>query len=90
VLRIFTDYVNEAADDNGPFATNHVCEVTSDECAKESTTRENRDDERRVATADSASAFWSVKTLWADRALDFLDEKGGVEHAVDITRIITC
>jgi hypothetical protein len=87
---ILTNDVDDASRDDGPFAAENVGNITSSQSTEEGTSGEDRDNERSVATADGAKASRSVETLGADRALDLLDEKRGVENTVDVTRIITC
>lgn len=87
-MESLTDEVNGATDDNSPLAANDVGHITSYESTDESTGGEDRDDERGVARADGA-ATRSGTTLGADRTLNLLDEKRGVENTVDVTRIIT-
>jgi hypothetical protein len=85
-----TNNVDHATRDDCPLAAIDVGNVTSCESAKEGTSRKDGHDKRSVVTADSTSTTGSGETLRADRALDLLDEKRGVEHTVDVPGVITC
>jgi hypothetical protein len=89
-LGIPTNDVDEATGDDCPLAAIDVGNVTSCESTKEGTSRKDGHDKRSVVTADSAKTIRSVETLRADRALDLLDKKRGVEHTVDVPGVITC
>jgi hypothetical protein len=85
-----TNNVDDATRDDCPLAAIDIGNVTSCESAKESTGREDGHDKRSVVTANNATTTGSGETLRADRALDLLNKKRGVEHTVDVPRIITC
>jgi hypothetical protein len=86
ILRVLTNNVNETADNDGPLAADDVGKVTSNKGTNESTGRQNRDNERGVATTDGASATRGVQAVGADTtALDLLDEERGVENTVNVT-----
>ena len=74
-----TDNVDTTANDNSVASTNQIGGVTSDECAKESTSGEDRDDQRVVRTAESCSI----------RAFDDGDEDGRASDTIDVSRVIT-
>lgn len=87
---MLTDDVDGATNDDGPLATNDVGNITSNESTDESTSRENRDDERGVATTDGADATRGVETLRAQAGtLDLLDEERRVQNTVDVTGVVT-
>ena len=87
---MLTNDVDETADNDGPLAANNVGKVTSNEGTNEGTGRQNRDDERGVATTDGASATRGVQTIGAGTtALDLLDKERGVENTVNVTGIVT-
>ena len=85
ILSVLTDDVDETSDNNGPLAADDVGEVTSNEGTKESTSRQNRDNKRGVATADGAFGTRGAGCT----ALDLLDEEFGGENTVDVTGIVT-
>jgi hypothetical protein len=87
---LLTNNVDETADNDSPLAADDVGKVTSNEGTDESTGRQNRDNERCVATTDGASATRGVQAIGASTtALDLLDEERGVENTVNVTGIIT-
>ena len=80
---LLTDDVDSATDDDGPFATNEVCNITSDESAEEGTTRQDRDDQRLRGTGES-------DVLGIERrALDGVDEVDVTIDTVDVPRVIS-
>jgi hypothetical protein len=54
-----------------------------------SLSRQNRDNERGVASTDGAQTIGSVETLRADGAFNLLNEERGVEDTVNVTGIVT-
>ena len=87
---MLTNDVDETANNDSPLAADDVGKVTSDEGTDESTGRQNRDNERGVATTDGASATRGVQPIGAGTtALDLLDEERGVENTVNVTGIVT-
>lgn len=76
--RRLTDSVDTATSDDSPLATDDVGNVTSDDRTKESTSRENRSDQREPATS---------KLLGA-RAFDQLDENRGGSDTVDVAGVV--
>lgn len=83
---MLTNDVDETANNDSPLAADDVGKVTSDEGTNESTGRQNRDNERGVATTDGASAPRGVQPIGAGTtALDLLDEERGVENTVNVT-----
>jgi hypothetical protein len=81
-LNDHTDEVDDAATDDGPFATDEICHITSDDGAEESTAGEDRDDQRLVRRSNTVGGV-SVRTF------DLADEDGGTEDTVDVTGVIT-
>jgi hypothetical protein len=73
-----TDHIDEAAQNNSPFATNEVGDVAGNNSAEEGTARQDRDDERGVGFVDF---------LGAD-VLDGLDEDLGAEDTVDVAGVV--
>jgi len=74
-----TDEVDNAAHDDGPFAAHHISQITGDDGAEESTSREDRDDQRLVGR----------RQLGSIGAFDGLDEDGGAIDTVDIAGVVT-
>lgn len=74
-----TENVDEATDDNSPFTTDSVGDITGDESAKEGTSGENRSDQRKPLALEGGSAA----------AFDEIDEDFGSGHTVDVTRVVT-
>lgn len=74
-----TDHVDTATHDDSPFAANDLGAIATDESAEEGTSREDRDDERSVGSADSSGIVTNNSS----------DEEGRRETTVDVTRIVT-
>ena len=73
-----TNSINNAADDDSPLATNHIGHITSDQCTEESSSRQNRDDQRRMGCAQSITT-----------RIDHIDEHLGPIDTVDVTGVIS-
>lgn len=86
-VEALTNDVDGATNDNGPLATNDVGDITSNKSTEESTSGQDRDNERGVAGADGTAR--GRKTLGADGTLNLLDEERGVENTVDVTRVVS-
>lgn len=85
-VKALTNDIDGAADDNGPLATNDVGDITSNKSTEESTSGQDRDNERGVARADGTAG--GGDTIRADGALNLFDEERGVENTVDVTGVV--
>jgi hypothetical protein len=86
-VKALTNDIDGAADDNGPLATNDVGDITSNKSTEESTSGQDRDNERGVARADGTAR--GGDTIRADGALNLFDEERGVENTVDVTGVVS-
>lgn len=86
-MEALTDDVDEATDDNGPLTTNDIGDITSNNGTDESTSGQDRDNERGVARANGTAR--GIDTLAADGALNLLNEERGVENTVDVTGVVS-
>lgn len=84
-----TNDVDNATSDDGPLATNDVGGVTSDESTEESTSREDRSDERQVAALERGSQAGGLLGEDVGFTLDEGDEDAGASDTVDVTGIVT-
>jgi hypothetical protein len=96
-----SDGEDTATQDDGEPTTNEICEITSDDGAEESTSRQDRGDQGLVARRDGEEAVAVVDDLWVagkkTRELDvgvfvasvLLDEVVHVEDTSHPTGIIT-
>jgi hypothetical protein len=84
-----TNDVDNAASDDGPLATNDIGSVTGDEGTEEGTGREDRSDERQVATGEGGSAASCDLGGDVGFALDQSDENLGASDTVDVSGIVT-
>lgn len=73
-----TNSINNAAYDDGPLATNDIGHITSDQCTEESSSRQNRDDQRRMGCGQSIHT-----------RIDQIDEHLGPIDTVDVTGVIS-
>ena len=73
-----TNDVDEAADDDGPFAADDVGDVASNDCAEEGTAGQDRGDQRLVGRGERCRSG----------ALDDGNELGEAIDTVDVSRVI--
>ena len=78
-----TDGVDQAAENNSPFAAHAVSDITGGDGTEEGTGREDRDDQRGVGGGDGLGLDAIGETL--DGSL----EDGRTEDSIDITRVIS-
>jgi hypothetical protein len=77
-----TDDVDHAATNDGPLATDHVRDVTSNDSTNEGTGGQDRGNQRGVAGGEGITLH-----EWA--SIDFRDEERRVEDTVDVTGVVT-
>ena len=77
-LRSLTNDVDDASSDDSPLATNGLSDITSDDSAKEGTSRQDGNDERVVGAAESGGI----------RTFDEPDEDLGSSDTVDVTGVV--
>lgn len=70
-----SDNVDTATGDDGRATSNDFGNITSDERTEESTSRENRDDQRVVRSSERSSG----------RTLNDVDEDSGASDTVDVS-----
>jgi len=87
--RSLTDSVDTATENDGPLATNDVGGVTSDESTEESTSREDRSDERQVAALEDDRQVGCKQVGDVFFTLDQSDEDLGTSDTVDVTGVVT-
>jgi hypothetical protein len=84
-----TNDVDNATSDDSPLATDDIGGVTSDESTEESTSREDRSDERQVAALEGGSQAGGLLGEDVGLTLDEGDEDAGASDTVDVTGIVT-
>ncbi len=81
-----TDHVDQTSENDSPFATNAIRDITSDDSTEESTSGQDRDDEGGVGGTESDLLIDDL-LVWA--VLDVGDEERRWQDTVDVTGIIT-
>lgn len=84
-----TNDVDTASHDDSPLATNDVGHVAGNESTEESTSRENRSDQREVATGEGSRLASGELGIDEGIALNKADEDLRASDTVDVTGVVT-